>query len=282
MFEILIAPLTYPFMQMAFLMVIALSVPCALLSCYMVLKGWALLSDVLSHTVLPGVVIAYLLSWPFAIGAFISAMGSALLIGFLQDNARLKSDTIMGIVLSGFFAAGLVLYLTIQSEVHLDTILFGNILGLNAADLRQSIVIALVVSAGLVVFAKDLMLYVFDASHARTMALRLGVLHYGLLIAISLSVIAALKAVGIILSIAFLIMPGAVAFLLTSRFHWMLIVSVCVALFASLFGVYLSFFIDSAPAPTIVLIMFGCFLLALFSKQGIFSAAAPLSQGRQG
>ncbi len=273
MIETLTLPFSYPFMQNAFLMVMVLAVPSAMLSCYMVLKGWALLGDALSHTVLPGIVVSHLLAWPLVIGAFISAMTSALLIGFLQSHTRLKADTIMGVVFSGFFAGGLVLYLSIQSAVHLDHILFGNILGINGADLRTSGTIALFITVILAVFTKDLMLYVFDSVQSRAVGLPFrtlptGVLHYGLLVMISLSVIAAIKAVGIILSIAFLIMPGAVAYLLTQRFHRMVLISILVAFLSSIAGVYTSFFIDSAPAPTIVLIMFCGFICALLYKQG--------------
>lgn len=169
----------------------------------------------------------------------------------------------MGVVFSGMFGLGLVLYVKIQSDVHLDHILFGDMLGISWSDIAQTAIIA-TITAGTIMFKwRDFLLHAFDTVQARAVGLRVGLLHYGLLCLISLTIVGALKAVGIILAIAMLIAPGAIAFLLTRTFSKMLLVSVVVAVLASFFGTYFAFFIDSAPAPTIVLLMTGTFIGAL-------------------
>lgn len=262
----LLAPFQFPFMQMAFVITGLVSIPAAILSCYMVLKGWSLMGDAISHAVLPGVVLAYIAGIPLAIGAFAAGMFCALSVGFLKEHSRVKEDTIMGVVFSGMFGLGLVLYTSIQTDVHLDHILFGNVLGIGWGDVLETGLIAAVVTTAALLRGRDLLLFVFDPQQAGAIGLRTRVLHYGLLTILSLTIVAALKAVGIILAIALLVAPGAVAFLLTRRFEHMLIASIIVAVGSSFLGVYLSFFLDSAPAPTIVLLMTACFILAfLFS-----------------
>jgi manganese/iron transport system permease protein len=189
-------------------------------------------------------------------------MTCALLTGFIKENSRIKQDTVMGVVFSGMFGLGLVMYVKIETDVHLDHILFGDMLGVGAADLVQTAVIALVVSGVLILKWRDFLLHAFDPAQAKAVGMRVGLLHYGLLALLSLTIVGALTAVGIIMAIAMLIAPGAIAFLLTRRFSAMLAVAVLVAVCASFTGVYLSFFIDSAPAPTIVLTMSLAFVAA--------------------
>jgi manganese/iron transport system permease protein len=255
-------PLRFEFMVNALVIAAIIAVPAALLSCFMVLRGWSLMGDAISHAVFPGVVIAYMVGLPFAVGAFAAGMLCAVATGFLKENSRIKHDTIMGVVFSGMFALGLLLFVKIQSNVHLDHILFGDMLGISLADIAQTGLIALVVIAVVAVKWRDLMLHAFDPGQARAVGLPVGLLHYGLLSMISLTIVGALQAVGIILSIALLIAPGAIAFLITRTFGTMLMVAVGIAVSCSLAGVYLSFFIDSAPAPTIVLLMSGLFIIA--------------------
>ena len=262
--ELAILPFQLPFMQTAFVVTVMIAIPMALLSCLLVLKGWSLMGDAVSHAVLPGVVIAYIAGIPLAIGAFIAGLVCALLTGFIKENSRIKEDTVLGIVFSGMFGLGLVLYVKVQSSVHLDHILFGDMLGLLTSDLIETGLIALFATAFLVVLRKDLLAHAFDPQHARAIGLSVRLLHYGQLAVLSLVVVGALKAVGIILSVAMLVAPGAIAFLLTKRYATMLVTAVIVAVSSSLAGIYLSFFIDSAPAPTIVLIMSGIFILAFF------------------
>ncbi|NNJ77504.1 MAG: metal ABC transporter permease [Anderseniella sp.] len=265
--EWVMQPFAFEFMQKAFIITFLLSVPMAVLSCFLVLKGWSLMGDAISHAVLPGIVLAYIIGAPLAAGAFAAGMACALATGFLDRNSRIKQDTVMGVVFSGMFGLGLVMYVAIQTEVHLDHILFGNILGLAWGDVVETTIISIICTLGLAVWRKDLLLHAFDAQHARAIGLKVGWLHYGLLAAISLAIVGALKASGIILAIALLIAPGAIAFLVTRRFEAMLAVAVAVAVGSSFIGVFASFHLDSAPAPTIVLVMTGLFIAAFIRQQ---------------
>ncbi|MCB1487198.1 MAG: metal ABC transporter permease [Bauldia sp.] len=253
--DTLALPFQFAFMRQALLISVLVAVPAALLSCFLVLKGWSLMGDAISHAILPGVVLAYIIGIPLAIGAFAAGMTCALATGFLKENSRIKQDTVMGVVFSGMFGLGIVLYTKIRSDVHLDHILFGDMLGVGWGDILESGVIALVAGGIIVLKWRDLLLHAFDPAQARVMGLPVRLLHYGLLAILSLTIVGALKAVGIILAIALLIAPGAIAFLLARSFAAMLRISVVVAVIAAFVGVYLSFFIDSAPAPTIVLLM---------------------------
>jgi manganese/iron transport system permease protein len=189
-------------------------------------------------------------------------MVCALGTGFLRENSRIKEDTVMGIVFSGMFGLGIVLFSMIETELHLDHILFGDMLGITWGDIAETGLIALLTMTFVGFLRRDLLLHAFDAQHARAIGLPVRVYHYGLLAVLSLTIVGALKAVGIILAIAMLIAPGAIAFLLTRRFEAMLAVSVAVAAGASVLGVYLSFFIDSAPAATVVVLLSLLFVAA--------------------
>ncbi len=259
--EALSFPFILPFMQQAFVISILVAVPAALLSCFLVLKGWSLMGDAISHAVLPGVVLAYIAGIPLAIGAFGAGMTCALATGFLKENSRVKEDTVMGVVFSGMFGLGIVLYTKITTDIHLDHILFGNMLGVSWGDVAESGTIAVIVSGIIALKWRDLLLHSFDPQQARAIGLPVRLLHYGLLSILSLTIVGALKAVGIILAIALLVAPGAIAFLLTDRFDRMLLIALAIAVGTSFFGVYASFFIDSAPAPTIVLLMSGLFVV---------------------
>lgn len=260
--DMLLAVFEFAFMRNALLISVLVAIPTAMLSCFLVLKGWSLMGDAISHAVFPGVVISYIVGLPFAVGAFAAGMSCALLTGYLKENSRIKQDTVMGVVFSGMFGLGLVLYVKIQSDVHLDHILFGDMLGIGWADILQTGLIALVTTGILAVKWRDFLLHAFDPAQAKAVGLRVNWLHYGLLALLSLTIVGALKAVGLILAIAMLIAPGAIAFLITRTMGRMLVVAVLVATAASFCGVYLSFFIDSAPAPTIVLLMTLIFIAA--------------------
>ncbi|MET3598469.1 metal ABC transporter permease [Martelella mangrovi] len=253
--ELALFPFQLDFMLRAFAITLLVAIPMALLSCLLVLKGWSLMGDAVSHAVLPGVVLAYMIGLPLGIGAFVAGMVCALSTGFLTENSRVKEDTILGIVFSGMFGLGMVLYVKVHSAVHLDHILFGDMLGITPADLLEAGLIAIAATGFLVIWRKDLLLQAFDPQHARAIGLPTRFLHYGLLTVLSLTVVAALKAVGIILSVGLLVAPGAIAFLWSRRFSVMLLVALAVALGSSFLGIYASFYIDSAPAPTIVLVM---------------------------
>ncbi len=271
--ETLVLPFRFPFMQQAFVIAVLVAVPMALLSCFLVLKGWSLMGDAVSHAVLPGIVLAYIAGLPLAVGAFAAGMTCALATGFLKENSRIKEDTVMGVVFSGMFGLGIVLYTKIQTDVHLDHILFGDMLGVSWADVGESAVIAAISAGAILVFRRDLLLHAFDPQHAQAIGLPVRLLHYGLLTVLSLTIVGALKAVGIILAIALLISPGAIAFLLAGRFQRMLALSVAIAVTAAFLGVYLSFFLDSAPAPTIVLLLSGMFAAAFVVSRRRIRAA---------
>lgn len=260
--ESLLLPFQLPFMQNAFAITAIIAVPAAILSCFLVLKGWSLIGDAISHAVLPGVVLAYVAGLPLILGAFVAGMLCALATGFVGDNSRVKPDTVMGVVFSGMFGLGVVLYTSIESDVHLDHILFGNMLGVGRGDLAVSGAIAALVAALLLLKWRDLLLHAFDPVQAQVIGLPVRVLHYGLLAAVSATVVAMLSSVGIILAVGFLIAPGAIAFLLTRRFAAMMTVAVGVTLSAGTGGIWASFWLDSAPAPTIVLILTAMFLAA--------------------
>lgn len=265
MIDTLLAPFQFTFMTNALMISVLIAIPTAMLSCFLVLKGWALMGDAMSHAVFPGVVIAYIVGAPFTIGAFIAGMVCALSIGFLKNNSRIKQDTIMGIVFSGMFGLGLLLYVKINSDVHLDHILFGDMLGVGWPDIMETGIIALVTVLVLGGKWRDFLLHAFDPAHAQAIGLRVNLLHYALLCLIALTIVAALKSVGLILAISLLIAPGAIAFLLTNKFSTMLLLSVVIAVVGAFFGVYASFFIDSAPAPTIVLLL-TLFFIAAFIR----------------
>lgn len=266
-YEMALWPFQLPFMVQAMIIAVLVALPTALLSCFLVLKGWSLMGDAISHAVLPGVVLAYIVGLPLGLGAFAAGMVCALSVGFLKEHSRIKEDTIMGVVFAGLFGLGIVLYTAIRTDVHLDHILFGNMLGVGQDDLLTAGIIALVAVALIAAKWRDLMLFIFDPQQAGAIGLPVRLLHYGLLALISLTIVGALQAVGIVLVIALLIAPGAIAFLITRRFGVMLLLASAISVTCSLLGVYLSFFLDSAPAPTIVLLMSLSFIIAFILTQ---------------
>lgn len=275
-FDWIWAPLQFDFMQQAVLITITMAVPTALLSCFLVVRGWALLGDAISHAVFPGIVLAYMLAIPLELGAMAAALICTLSIGYLQNHCRLKQDTLIGVVFSGMFGLGIVLYTGIRSEVHLDHILFGDMLGVSLEDLRESALIAALIAGVIVLKWRDFLLYAFDPVLARIVGLSTFCLHYGMLLMLSLTVVGGLKAVGVILVIALLIGPGAIALLLTRNFARMLVIATVISTVISVGSVILSFHLDSAPAPTIVVCMTSVFLIALAweSWQGRRKASA--------
>ncbi|ABM75221.1 ABC transporter component, possibly Mn transport [Prochlorococcus marinus str. NATL1A] len=268
----LLDPLTHDFMRRALMVSALVGGVCGLLSCYMTLKGWALMGDAVSHAVMPGVVVAYALGLPFSLGAFVFGVGSVALIGFVKQKSRIKEDTVIGLVFTGFFALGLVLVSKIKSNIDLMQILFGSPLGISRSDVNQTLIISFIVISILLIFRKDLMLYCFDAKHARSIGINTGILHYLLLTLLSLSAVVGLQTVGIILVVAMLITPGATAYLLTDRFDQMTLLAVISSSFSSIIGVYISYWSDIETGGSIVLVQTLIFLIAfLFApRYGIF------------
>jgi manganese/iron transport system permease protein len=265
----LLLPFQFLFMQNAFVICLIVALPTALLSCFLVMKGWALMGDAVSHAVLPGIVLAYVTGLPLLLGAFLAGMLCSFLTGFLAENSRVKQDTVMGVVFSGMFALGIVLYVALDTHAHFDHILFGNMLGVDTQELSTAAIISSVVVLGIVLFWKDFLLHSFDEVQAKVSGLNVTVLHYTLLTFLSLTIVATLSAIGLILAISLLIAPGAIAFLLVKRFSTMLWIACVVNLTTMVLGAYLSFHIDSAPAPTIVLIQSLVFVIALVRRISI-------------
>ena len=270
----LLEPFQFPFMVDAMIVGVAVGAVCSVLSCYLVLKGWSLMGDAISHAVLPGIVIAYAVGLPLAVGAFASGLFCAVATGYIKANSRVKEDTVMGVVFTGLFAFGLVIFTKVKSDLHLDHILFGNILGLAAGDLRDTLVVGGLTLAIVLALRRDLLLYCFDAGHARTIGLRTDVLYYLLLSLLAVTIVVSLKAVGIILVVAMLVTPGCIGYLLTDRFNRMLLLAAASAVGSSFFGVYLSFFINASTGACIVLLQAALFLVALLfaPKHGLLAA----------
>ena len=260
-------PFAYPFMQNALITALLVSVICAMLSCYLVLKGWSLMGDAISHAVLPGIVVAFWLGLPLSIGAFVAGLTCSVGVGYLKENSRIKEDTAMGIVFSGMFALGIVLFTKIETDQHLTHILFGNLLGVSNAEMLQTLVISAVVFFVIFLRRKDFLLYCFDATQAKIVGLSPRLLHYSLLILLALTIVSAMQVVGVILVVAMLISPGITAFILSKRFDYMIAIALVTSISTSLFGTIISYHIDGATGPCIILLQAAVFLTALvYSK----------------
>lgn len=250
--DLLTEPWQYAFMQRALLVTLVASVVAALLSCWLVLIGWSLMGDAVSHAVLPGVVLAYLVGAPFAVGAFLFGAGAVAVIGWVRATSRVKEDAAIGVVFTTVFAVGVVLVSVTPSQVDLSHILFGNVLGVSDADVWQVVVLGALAVAALVLGRRDITLYAFDRVHAHVIGLpvrRIGVLLLGLL---AVSVVVALQAVGVVLAVAMLITPGATAFLLTDRIWRMLWIAPAIAAACAVVGVWASYALDVASAGLVV------------------------------
>jgi ABC-type Mn2+/Zn2+ transport system permease subunit len=266
-------PLQYPFMVDALLVGALIGAMCAVLSCFLILKGWSLMGDAVSHAVLPGIVIAYIIGLPLAIGAFIAGLFCATGAGFLKRNSRIKEDTAMGVVFTGLFAFGLVLFSRTPSDMHLDHILVGNILGISKAQMWQTLGLGGVVLFLTLLLRRDLLLICFDPGQARVMALPDKFLNYLLLALLSLAIVVALQAVGIILVVAMLVTPGCVAHLWTDRFDRMLLIAAVSAIFATITGILISYHANASTGGCIVLVQAALFFasLAFAPKYGIIA-----------
>ncbi|MGB4777942.1 metal ABC transporter permease [Microbacterium sp.] len=264
----LLEPLAYDFMVRALVTTVIAAIVCAVLSCWLVLVGWSLMGDAVSHAVLPGVVIAYVLGAPFALGAVVFGFLAVGLIGAIRGTSRVKEDAAIGIVFTTLFALGLVLISVTPSQTDLNHIIFGNILGVSVADLSQIGILGAVAFVILIVKRRDLTLYAFDPTHAHAIGLNprlLGALLLGLL---ALTAVVALQVVGVILVVAMLIIPGATAYLLTDRFSRMLVIAPVISVACSIVGIYLSYWLDTAPGGTVVLVQGGAFALVYLFSPG--------------
>lgn len=271
MIETLLTPLHYDYMLKAIFVSGLIGGVCAFLSCFITLKGWSLMGDALSHSVVPGVAIAYALGWPFAAGAFGTGLLAAVGMAFVKAKTRLREDAVIGIVFTAFFALGLFMISLNPSSVNLRTIVFGNMLGISTPDVWQMVIISAVTLGVLAVKWRDLLLFCFDANQARAMGLNVTGLHYTLLTLLSATAVAALQTVGACLVVAMLVTPGATAYLLTDRFGKMIVIASSLGVGTSLVGAYASYFFDGSTGGCIVTLQTLLFLLAFIfaPKHGI-------------
>lgn len=262
-FDIFISPFEFPFIQKALIVAIAISTLCAFLSCYLVLKGWALMGDAISHSILPGLVLAFMFGFPIIIGGLIAGVLCAILVGFLKDNSRIKEDTSMGIVFSGMFALGVVIFVGFKVNYHFTHILFGSLLGLSDDEVWQTLLVSITLLAIFIVKRKDLILYCFDPYHTKVVGLSPKFLHYGLLILLTLSIVISLKMVGMILVIAMLIAPGMTGLMLSNKFDKIVIIAIASANLSSILGTIISYHIDADIGPAIVIMQAIFFMIAV-------------------
>lgn len=262
----IVEPLQYAFMFKAVMVSIVVGIACAILSCFLVLKGWSLLGDAISHAVLPGVVIAYMLGIPFGLGAFVFAMLAVVLIGFIKTNSKIKEDAVMGIVFTTLFALGLMLISKVVSSIDLTHVLFGEVLGISDESAWYTISILTAVSLVVLAFQRIFLVFCFDPIHAQSLGLPVKLIHYAFLSLLAITITGSVQTVGIILVIAMLITPGSTAFLLSKKFSTMLQIAVLISVVSSLIGAYSSYYFNIATGGTIVFVQ-GCVFLAVFLYQ---------------
>lgn len=270
----LATPFQYDYMRQAIWVSVMIGGVCGLLSSFVTLKGWSLMGDALSHAVVPGVAVAYILGLPFAVGAFIAGLLAAWTMAFVRSQSRIREDATIGVVFTTFFAVGLVLISLFPATVDLKVILYGNILGIAPSDILQVVIISVVTLLVLTLKWKDLMLFCFDPNQARTIGLKAKLLHVTLLALLAAMAVAALQAVGAILVIAMLVTPGATAYLLTDQFGKMMWISAGLGAATSLVGAYASYYINGATGGCIVSLQAIVFLIVFLAapKHGFIAA----------
>ena len=286
MIEVLLEPFSYRYMLNAMWVSALVGGVCAFLSAYLMLKGWSLIGDALSHSVVPGVAGAYILGLPFALGAFLAGGLAAGAMLFLSERSGLKADVIIGMIFTSFFGLGLFMVSVNPMSVSIQTITMGNILAITPEDTLQLALIGFVSLAVLLAKWKDLMVTFFDESHARSIGLRPGLLKLVFFTLLSASVVAAMQTVGAFLVIAMVVTPGATAYLLCDRFPRLIATSVLIGAGCSFAGAYISYFLDGATGGVIVVLMTLVFLVAFIwaPKHGLLAArrkvtVVPVTEG---
>lgn len=283
MLEALIEPLQYGFMQRSLFIAVLVGIICAIVGSYLMVQRLALLGDAISHSVLPGLAIAFIIGADIFVGAFIAGVLSTVVITLIRTRSPIKEDAAMGIVFSAFFALGITLITIIQKDnkIDLNHFLFGNILGVTLEEVRNTAIISAVVVSVVVLLYKELLFYTFDPLGAQAAGLPVNLLNFGLMVLIALTIVASLKAVGVILVLALLITPGATAYLLVKRLNEMMILGAGIGVLASISGMYISYFFNLPSGPAIVLVASGFFTLALLlsPSQGILTYPQSNSPG---
>jgi manganese/iron transport system permease protein len=270
----LLEPFTYTFMLNAMFVSALVGAVCAFLSCYLILKGWSLIGDALSHSIVPGVAGAYMLGLPFALGAFLSGGLAAAAMLFLNQRTGLKEDAVIGLIFTSFFGLGLFMVSVSPVAVDVQTIILGNILAITPSDTIQLSIIGIVCLVVLLAKWKDLMVAFFDENHARSIGLRPDRLRFMFFVLLSAACVAALQTVSAFLVIAMVITPGATAYLLTDRFPRLLVIAVTIGSLSSFFGAYISYFLDGATGGIIICLQTSVFILAFFfaPKHGLLAS----------
>ncbi|EKQ69682.1 ABC-type Mn2+/Zn2+ transport system, permease component [Leptolyngbyaceae cyanobacterium JSC-12] len=283
MFQLFLEPLQYDFMQRSLIVAVLVGVLCAVVGSYLMVQRLALLGDAISHSVMPGLALAFAIEANIFIGAFIAGILSTLLIALIHTRSPIKEDTAMGIVFSAFFALGITLITMIQKDnkVDLNHFLFGNILGVSWNDVINTMVIATIVVLVIILLFKELQFYTFDPLGAQAAGLPVNLLNFGLMILIALTIVASLKVVGVILVLALLVTPGATAYLLVQRLHQMMLLGSAISVISSVSGMYLSYYFNLPSGPAVVLVSASFFTLAfLFSPQhGLLTNSQPSKTG---
>ena len=274
MMETLLLPFNYHYMINAMWVSALVGGVCAFLSAYLMLKGWSLIGDALSHSIVPGVAGAYMLGLPFSVGAFFSGGLAAAAMLFLTQRTKLKEDAVIGLIFTAFFGLGLFMISLQPTAINIQTIVMGNILAVTPEDTIQLVIISVVTLAVMLVIWKDLMVTFFDESHARSIGLNPPLLRVIFFTLLAACTVAAMQTVGAFLVIAMVVTPGATAYLLTDRFSRLIIIAITVGTLSSLIGAYLSFFLDGATGGVIVVLQTLVFLTAFFfaPKHGMLAS----------
>ena len=273
--QAILEPLQYGFMQRSLIVAITVGIICAVVGSYLMVQRLALLGDAISHSVLPGLAIAYLVGANIFLGAFIAGIISTVLINLISTRSNIKEDTAMGVVFSAFFALGITLITVVQKDnkIDLNHFLFGNILAVDRNEVRDTLIIAGIVLTVVFLLYKELLFYTFDKLGAQAVGLPVGLLDLGLMILIGLTIVASLKAVGVVLVLSLLITPAASAYLLVNRLHLVMLLGILIGVASSITGMYLSYYYNLPSGPAIVLVASGIFVVALlFSpSQGLLT-----------
>lgn len=273
----LLEPLQFSFIVRGLLASLIVGLVCPIIGTYIVLRGMSFLGDALAHAILPGIVIAFLLGWPLAVGALIAGIGTAIAIGLVTERGQVKEDTAIGVLFAGMFALGIALLSTRSNySVDLTHILFGNLLGVSPSDLIISAVLGAVVLLTVLLFYKEFMVISFDPLLATTLRIPLRFFRYLLLILLAVTIVVALQTVGVALMLAMLVTPAAAAYQLTHRLHWMMLIAAAIGTFSGLTGLYLSYYVNIASGPAVVLVATFIFILVfLFAPgKGLFRVRA--------
>lgn len=273
MLNLLLEPLQFEFMRNALFTSIMLGVLCAVVGSYLIVQRMGLLGDVIAHAVLPGLAIAFFFGVDIFLGAFISGTISTLIIAWIETQSRVKVDVAMAMVFSGFLALGIMLITILKSKIDLHSFLFGDILGVTTSDVTRTLIITVIVLLGVKLFYKELLFYTFDALAAQAIGLPVNLMQIGLISAITLTIIASMQAVGVVLVVSLLIGPAITAYLLVKELHQMMLLGAIIGVIGSVSGMYISYYLNVPSGAAIVLVISGLFLLALLLSptQGILT-----------